>query len=282
MSDLTTNENQNENKYDLFNGVLLVDVGSVTQYSLIHMSEYEITAESSINYEDAEKSLKNLASSLGFNCVLNVVRSNYTTGSRTTETMYTEGSSTGSINKGFFNTYNTTSTTNSTTTVNSNTKVYNTFIIKGILAIIGKLSPIGEIISINAILEREKMAHEYINVVKNIYNANYKMNDIPRDESKMMLFSFIFVVLLLQLTPYVGHLFFAMAIYGLFYYPSVYNDGSIDMVKKNIKESNDIYNIYESKLKNLVSIYGYDGVLNIYRLTRTGAIYNTSIKHIGA
>lgn len=102
MSDLTTtNENQSEQKYDLFKGVLLVDVGAVTQYNLIYISELEITAKSTINYEDAENSLKNLANSLGFNCVLNVLRSNYTTGSKTTGTMHTEGSVDGKISKGF-------------------------------------------------------------------------------------------------------------------------------------------------------------------------------------
>ena len=70
MSDLATNENQNEQKYDLFNGVLLVDVGSVTQYSLIHISELEITVTSGVSYKDAEQPLKDMASYLGYNCVL--------------------------------------------------------------------------------------------------------------------------------------------------------------------------------------------------------------------
>ena len=133
MSDLTTNENQNENKYDLFKGVLLVNNNDVTQYGLIYMSEIEITAKSSINYEDAEKSLKNLASYLGFNCVLNIVRDNYTESMETSGTIDTKGRV-----SSFSNSYS------STSTVNTETKVNNNFRIKGTLAIIGKLNPNGE------------------------------------------------------------------------------------------------------------------------------------------
>lgn len=210
MSDLTTNENQNENKYDLFNGVLLVDVGSVTQYSLIHMSELEITAESSINYEDAEKSLKNLASSLGFNCVLNVVRSNYTTGSKTTGTIHTEGSSEGKISKGFFDTYDTESKINAETKVNSETKVDNHFIIKGTLAIIGKPSPNGEIIDLNTVAKREKMAYKRENIIRAIYNANDSMDLISYDVPKKSTFYYVAMVsiaLAIQLIPYIGFVF---------------------------------------------------------------------------
>lgn len=271
MSDLTTNENQNENKYDLFKGVLVVDVGAVTQYSLIYMSETEIIAESTINYKDAEDSLKILASWLGFNCVLNVVRENHTESMETSGTMHTEGYSDGKISKGWFGSYNTKSKIKAESTINTETKVNNYFRIKGTLAIIGKPNPNGDVIDLDYAAEMENMAYECMEVIRAIYETNYMVDNL-RSKKSLRITNLILtngLVVLLRSIPYVGA--FASIFTMLFVLLEYIN------IKDGIDSSNNVYNNYEPKLKNLVSEYSYDGVLNIYRV-----INCTSIKHIGA
>ena len=262
MSDLATNEN----KYDLFKGVLLVNNNDVTQYGLIYMSEIEITAKSSINYEDAEKSLKNLASYLGFNCVLNIVRDNYTESMETSGTMHTEGRVVGV----FSNSYK------SRSTINTETKVNNKFRIKGTLAIIGKPNPNGESLNLNAILERANVVYECQSTTQPIYEANCILEGIEHDicvipsiiigtflailTAAIVGFNIGFFMLHIILFCFLGIAFLS------FYLPS--------KIKRN-KEVN-ILCANELKLKDLAKKYG-DEMIAIYKATSTA-----SIKHIGA
>ncbi len=248
MSDLATNEN----KYDLFKGVLLVNNNDVTQYGLIYMSEIEITAKSSINYEDAENELKNIASYLGFNCVLNIVRDKYTDSMQTSGTMDTEGRI-----SSFSNSYK------SSSTIEMETKVNNNFRIKGALAIIGKPNPNGVSVDINAILERVNMICECLQIIKPIYQANCMIDDICNKEKKLPYITTI----ALSIIPLIGMIpaFYNVVILALFYFNN----------KKIINETNNVYRIYEPKLKFLVSKYGNE-ITTIYKMSS-----RINIKHIG-
>lgn len=250
MSDLATNEN----KYDLFKGVLLVNNNDVTQYGLIYMSEIEITAKSSINYEDAESSLKSLASYLGFNCVLNIVRDNYTESMETSGTMHTEGRV-----SSFSNSYS------STSTVNTETKVNNKFRIKGTLAIIGKLNPNGESLNLNAILKRANVVYECQGTTQPIYEANCALESLD-NKSKIVLISSASLIVLC-LIPMIGlaFAFFNLVAIAAFYF----------VISKIRKIPHNTLQICEPNLKKLISQYG-DEMITIYKLTS-----KTSIKHIG-
>lgn len=254
MSDLAINENQNENKYDLFKGVLLVNNNDVTQYGLIYMSEIEITAKSSINYEDAEKSLKNLASYLGFNCVLNIVRDNYTESMETSGTIDTKGRV-----SSFSNSYS------STSTVNTETKVNNNFRIKGTLAIIGKPNPNGESLNLNAILERANVVYECQSTTQPIYEANCALENLDSKSKIVLIFCSSMVVLCL--IPLIGFAFgsFNLIFIAIFYF----------IINKTSKTPHNILQLCEPNLKKLISQYG-DEMITIYKLTS-----KTSIKHIG-
>lgn len=179
MSDLTTNENQNENKYDLFKGVLLVDVGAVTQYSLIYMSELEIMVSSYNSYKEAEQSLKDVASYLGYNCVLNIVRDNYIDSMETSETMQT----TGTINKGFLNSYN----TKSKTTVNAETQVNNCFNIKGTLAIIGKPNPNGVSVDSDELSKADQIFLECLKASYPVRSINCELEAVIKNQEDFVL-----------------------------------------------------------------------------------------------
>lgn len=250
MSDLATNEN----KYDLFKGVLLVNNNDVTQYGLIYMSEIEITAKSSINYEDAENSLKGLASYLGFNCVLNIVRDNYTESMETSGTIDTKGRV-----SSFSNSYS------STSTVNTETKVNNKFRIKGTLAIIGKLNPNGESLNLNAILKRANIIYECQGTTQPIYEANCALQDL-NDKSKIALI-FSASLIVLCLIPMIGLAFAFVNLVAIaaFYF----------VISKIRKIPHNTLQICEPNLKKLISQYG-DEMITIYKLTS-----KTSIKHIG-
>lgn len=250
MSDLATNEN----KYDLFKGVLLVNNNDVTQYGLIYMSEIEITAKSSINYEDAEKSLKNLASYLGFNCVLNIVRDNYTESMETSGTMHTEGRI-----SSFSNSYS------SKSTINTTTKVNNHFRIKGTLAIIGKPNPNGESLNLNAILERANVVYECQSTTQPIYEANCALESLDNKSKIALIFSASLIILCL--IPVIG---FAFAFFNLVAIATFYF-----VISKIRKIPHSTLQICEPNLKKLISQYG-DEMITIYKLTS-----KTSIKHIG-
>lgn len=250
MSDLATNEN----KYDLFKGVLLVNNNDVTQYGLIYMSEIEITAKSSINYEDAEKSLKNLASYLGFNCVLNIVRDNYTESMETSGTMHTEGRI-----SSFSNSYS------SKSTINTTTKVNNHFRIKGTLAIIGKLNPNGESLNLNAILERVNIVYECQGTTQPVYEANCVIENLDNKSKAVLIFCSSMIVLCL--IPMIGFAFafLNIVVIAIFYF----------IINKIRKIPHNTLRICEPNLKKLISQYG-DEMITIYKLTS-----KTSIKHIG-
>lgn len=265
MSDLTTNENQNENKYDLFKGVLLVNNNDVTQYGLIYMSEIEITAKSTINYEDAEKSLKNLASYLGFNCVLNIVRDSYTDSMQTSGTMHTEGRV-----SSFSNSYS------STSTIDTETKVNNNFRIKGTLAIIGKPNQNGESLKLNAILERANIVYECQGTTQPIYEANCTLEQIEHDGRFIpIIFISIFVAILSAAIVgfSVGFLVFHFLLFcslGLLFLLAYLP------VKIRRNKGIKVLCANELKLKDLAKKYG-DEMIAIYKATS-----KASIKHIGA
>lgn len=264
MSDLAINENQNENKYDLFKGVLLVNNNDVTQYGLIYMSEIEITAKSSINYEDAEKSLKNLASYLGFNCVLNIVRDNYTESMETSGTIDTKGRV-----SSFSNSYS------STSTINTETKVNNKFRIKGTLAIIGKSNPNGESLNLNAILERANVVYECQGTTQPIYEANCALEQIEYDcRFVPIIFVSIFVAILTAAIVGFGaglialHFFYFCSL-GLLFLLSYLPVKILRNKGVNVLHTNEL------KLKVLVKKYGNE-MIAIYKATS-----KASIKHIG-
>ncbi|MBZ7975626.1 hypothetical protein [Campylobacter sp. RM12637] len=254
MSDLTTNENQNENKYDLFKGVLLVNNNDVTQYGLIYMSEIEITAKSTINYEDAEKSLKNLASYLGFNCILNIVRDNYTDSMQTSGTMHTEGRV-----SSFSNSYS------STSTINTETKVNNNFRIKGTLAIVGKPNPNGVSVNINVILERANIVYECQSTTQPIYEANCALEKLD-NKSKIALISSASLIVLC-LIPMIG--------FGFAFVNIIIVAISYFSISKIRKIPYNTLQICEPNLKKMILQYG-DEMITIYKLTS-----KTNIKYIG-
>lgn len=272
MSDLTTNENQNENKYDLFKGVLLVDVGSVTQYSLIHISELEIKVTSRVSYKEAEQSLKNVASSLGYNCVLNIVRDNYTESTETTGTMHTDGYSDGKISKGLFGDYNTNSEIKAETIVNTTTKINNYFNIKGTLAIIGKPNPNGESIDLDELSKKDEIILECVYAAYQVYNINYELEKTIESEYGTVFLTIAGAGFATFLSFVVGFLsfvkFISIPVWLIAFWYSKSADKTIDSQKRALLE-------YETNFKNLASNYGSELV----------AVYNSisyaTIKHIG-
>ncbi|ULO00825.1 hypothetical protein AVANS_0173 [Campylobacter sp. RM5004] len=268
MSDLTTNEN----KYDLFKGVLLVDVGAVTKYSLIHISELEITVTSSVSYKDAEQSLKDVASSLGYNCVLNIVRDNYVESTETFGSARTEGSIDGKISKGLFGSYNNYSKIDAETTINSETQVNNCFNIKGTLAIIGKPNPNGESIDVDELSKKDEIILECVYAAYQVYNINYELEETIESEYGTVFLIIVGAGFATFLSFVIGFLSFVKFISIPIWLIAVWNsksaDRKIDLQKRALLE-------YETNFKNLASNYGSELV----------AVYNSipyaTIKHIG-
>lgn len=52
----------------------------------------------------------------------------------------------------------------------------------------------------------------------------------------------------------------------------------IDDFEKNI----NTYNNYEPQLKKLISLYGYDAIINLYKSIANNKVDQVSIKHMGA
>lgn len=273
MSDLTTSENQNENKYDLFNGVLLVDVGAVTQYSLIHMSELEITVTSSVSYKDAEQSLKDVTSYLGYNCVLNIVRDNYTESTETIGVMHTEGEANGKIKKSWFGShYNTNSKINAETTINSETKINNCFNIKGTLAIIGKPNPNGESIDLDELSKKDEIILKCVYAAYPVYDINCELEEVIKKQNELVTKTLGGAGLATFLSFVVGFLsfvkFISIPVWLLFFLWCKSADKTRDTYKNALAE-------HEENFKNIASNYG----------SELAAVYNSipyaRIKHIG-
>lgn len=146
------------------------------------------------------------------------------------------------------------------------------------MAIIGKPSPNGEIIDLNTVAKREKMACKRENIIRAIYNANCEMDlisyDVPK-KSTLYYIAMVSIALAIQLIPYIGFVFFVILI--VVYFSTSYSS-DIDNFKENI----NTYNNQEPQLKKLISLYGYDAIINLYKSIENNKDDQVSIKHIGA
>lgn len=222
-----------------------------------------------------------MASCLGFNAIINAVRSQHTEG------MFTQGTEQTDTKYSTKNYFSPTILSNgtwgvsknkvvdkssSTTTINSQTTINNVFTIKGVLALIGKENQKdGEEYDFEIFEQNCKERYEIVKTLQHVYWPNEELQTI-RENNIKPLGGIIIGLIIALLCVYSFSYTTGLIIFGIYFLCSL---GIYVAAKDSEKKAYETLAPLDSELKALVDEYG-EGVFDVYQLSP----YIT-LKHVG-
>lgn len=249
---------------------------------LIYASELEISTSSSLSFEDAENTLKSMASCLGFNAIINAVRSQHTEGMVTqgteqTDTKYSTKSyfSPTILSNGVWGVSKNkvVDKSSSTTNINTQTTINNVFTIKGTLALIGKENQKdGEEYDFEILEQNCKERYELVKTLQNVYWPNQELKMIAENNTKALGGIIIIGLIIALICLYSFSYITGLIIFGIYFLCSW---ACYSVTKDNENKAYEMLAPLDSELKALVDEYG-EVIFDIYQLSP----YIT-LKHVG-
>ncbi|MBZ7993574.1 hypothetical protein AVBRAN9333_07660 [Campylobacter sp. RM9333] len=255
-------------KFDLALGVRLINSGDIIGggYQVIFASELEISTSSNISYEDAEQSLKKMVSLMGFNAIINIVRSQHTKSMNASETAQTHTS----YNRNIIT--NNLSSSISTTNTSSTITVNNVFKLKGTVALIGRENHANGVeIDYERLKQNCINFYECIEFLRYVYKSNQELKTIHQ-ESKNYPINLTIILIISLIFACNSSLITGAIIFVVYFIISWrYYESTITKENNTYKDLASI----EPNLKTLVNKYG-EVIFDIYQLSP----YIT-LKHVG-
>lgn len=195
-----------------------------------------------------------MANLMGFNAIINTIRSQHTDSMETIGTEKTNTKYNDFLNK-----------SSSTTTINTQTMVNNVFQVKGVLAVIGKEDQTNGIELSDEIFEQDCIErYNCVRTLQNVYWSNQELKTLTQKHKKYE----IYMIIGFFVSPFIaGPISFAIYfLISWFYYSTV---------KNNENKTYEMLASMEPDLKAFVEKFG-EGLFDVYQLSP----YIT-LKHVG-